>query len=1272
MKRKLTGALLFLVVSLLESNHAGATILITEVMYNPPQGVGYEYVELYNGGSLPEDVGNWGFTEGIVFSFPAGSVIPAGAYVVVCRSKALFRTAYPSVPEASLFGDFTGSLANEGETLTLKNVMAVVQDSLPYDDDPPWEFLADGFGSSLERLCITASSALPENWRASPAPASAEEFGGSPGAANHATLCPPAPPVRPHVYVSEVMYHPVLEEAYEDEHEFVELHNADAAPVSIAGWRLAGAIDFVFPAGATIAAGGYAVIAKSKTKLAQVSSYGLNVNDIFGDYARTLDNGGEKVAVISAAGEGIDSMSYDDDFPWPIGCDALGAQDDYLKAAILPIANHRYRGYSLERVSYSAPSNEIANWVTSPLDGATPGRANASALSAPLPVVVELSARPAVGAATLIRSSQQVRIQVRFSPSAPAGAVKLEYFIDDVSSTSETKTEVFLVDDGTNGDLVADDGVFSATLPARPDNSIVRYRVKADRGSGLEVVSPRPTDPLDWHAYFVSPLINTQTRVYQVFISPANWGNMWRNIEGGRASGCTVLTQWDAKVPAVFVFDGKVTDVRVRYHGSRYNRWNGPDISTWPYPGPNYGPLRALSWRIGFPRYSQHEGTGVVILNKLTQSCPGYTSAVGFELFRMADLPAPQARYARLHINGGYYHYTMQYEHPDEEMMRNYHADQAARYPDRPAEEVGHLFKSAGCNCDEGPWGWGDERALNAACGFTKLQRYEYTYERRTYEWDGNEEVMDLIEDLNVARASLPNTAALRTFFEERFDLDLLLSYMAIINWSVPFDDMFQNHFLYQRWSDGKWMLTPWDLDLNFGGWLGAGSSLYMGEMNDPDNRSGWWNYLKDGFLKSYRSEYEERLLDLTNTILHPDIVSDLVDSVTAQANPTEAAQAPGGVACSFTGKASEFKNFATTRHTLVNQELSSVLANAGPDQTVMAGEVVQFDARASRPDPGAGVSYTWSNGMTGDYPTTVYDTPGTYVVTLTITVSGTPYRDSVKITVVPAPEDAFAEEGGQVVFEAEHYYANDPHGATLAWWEEETAQTGYSGTAYMEAKFTTYQKYQTDYAAVAPELKFTVRFQTPGSYRVWIRGLSSSQDADSCHVALDGAARDESYAQQFPLNGAFTWTNNTRGQGSQVLEVTTAGVHFLSIWIRESGQIIDKIILTTNTSYTPTGTGPAESDVVPIASHPTFIRGDANKDGVIDISDGVAILYFLFRGSSAMTCEDHGDFDDNGTLNVTDAISVLSYLFRSGASPSQPFPARGRDTTPDSYDCGD
>ena len=84
------------------------------------------------------------------------------------------------------------------------------------------------------------------------------------------------------------------------------------------------------------------------------------------------------------------------------------------------------------------------------------------------------------------------------------------------------------------------------------------------------------------------------------------------------------------------------------------------------------------------------------------------------------------------------------------------------------------------------------------------------------------------------------------------------------------------------------------------------------------------------------------------------------------------------------------------------------------------------------------------------------------------------------------------------------------------------------------------------------------------------------------------------------------------------------------------------------------------------------FVRGDANVDGVLDISDGITVLLHLFVGKSALVCEDHGDADDSGALDVTDAIYMLDYLFQNGEPPAAPFPGAGLDTTNDPYACGD
>ena len=82
------------------------------------------------------------------------------------------------------------------------------------------------------------------------------------------------------------------------------------------------------------------------------------------------------------------------------------------------------------------------------------------------------------------------------------------------------------------------------------------------------------------------------------------------------------------------------------------------------------------------------------------------------------------------------------------------------------------------------------------------------------------------------------------------------------------------------------------------------------------------------------------------------------------------------------------------------------------------------------------------------------------------------------------------------------------------------------------------------------------------------------------------------------------------------------------------------------------------------------FKRGDANGDNLVDISDAIVILNYLFRGSTTIGCQDAADFDDDGSLLITDAISLLDYLFKGEAAPPAPFPESGTDPTEDSLNC--
>jgi len=93
------------------------------------------------------------------------------------------------------------------------------------------------------------------------------------------------------------------------------------------------------------------------------------------------------------------------------------------------------------------------------------------------------------------------------------------------------------------------------------------------------------------------------------------------------------------------------------------------------------------------------------------------------------------------------------------------------------------------------------------------------------------------------------------------------------------------------------------------------------------------------------------------------------------------------------------------------------------------------------------------------------------------------------------------------------------------------------------------------------------------------------------------------------------------------------------------------------------------QGGTVTVVSGTTFIRGDGNRDGLVNIGDGIFALAYLFSGQPA-TCEDALDGNDDGQVNVADAVFLLSWLFNSGTEPPAPFPDAGLDPTADPLDC--
>jgi hypothetical protein len=74
----------------------------------------------------------------------------------------------------------------------------------------------------------------------------------------------------------------------------------------------------------------------------------------------------------------------------------------------------------------------------------------------------------------------------------------------------------------------------------------------------------------------------------------------------------------------------------------------------------------------------------------------------------------------------------------------------------------------------------------------------------------------------------------------------------------------------------------------------------------------------------------------------------------------------------------------------------------------------------------------------------------------------------------------------------------------------------------------------------------------------------------------------------------------------------------------------------------------------------PKFIRGNADAEGTINLSDGVFILNHLFLGGPVPPCLEAADADGNGKLNLSDAVYLFNHLFLGGPPPPEPHPECG------------
>jgi len=134
-------------------------VKINEVLYDPAQSgdeAGNEWLELYNAGSEPVDLGDWLISDNGAGDRLPPLTLPPRAFVVIAASEA-FRSAYPAFDGSLLAldgGKIGNGLADKGDRLILRDSAGLLADALSYGEDdtilsPPASAVAGDH--SLER-----------------------------------------------------------------------------------------------------------------------------------------------------------------------------------------------------------------------------------------------------------------------------------------------------------------------------------------------------------------------------------------------------------------------------------------------------------------------------------------------------------------------------------------------------------------------------------------------------------------------------------------------------------------------------------------------------------------------------------------------------------------------------------------------------------------------------------------------------------------------------------------------------------------------------------------------------------------------------------------------------------------------------------------------------------------------------------------------------------------------------------------------------------------
>ena len=864
---------------------ADGPVVINEIHYAPADRTKpTEFVELLNSGDQPVQIAGWQLANAVAFTFPPNTVLAPQGFAVIASTPAAFQTAYGFTP----LGPWTGALRHGGANLELRDQNGTLMDEVDYRPGFPWPANAHGEGSSIELINPSLDNSLGGSWRSS-------------GATSYVAQATTYIPFQD----TEWRFRKGTSEASSPTNAWRQLDfveddswqtaqtsigfgdNDDKTDLSKEPWSLpvpmqTNYISLYLRHGFTIPAGMLPTRLRLKVTVEDGCIIWVNGHEVVprlhmkDKTEKPFDAGtvGRPLGANTHKAVSSGKQVVEDVF--------ISSQAAGLVAGPNLIAIHAFNSL------ITGAGMSIDCQVIGEVADATPGAANGTFVTNAPPQIRQVNhspVQPAGGVSELITAKVTdpdgvAGVTLAYQVVAPG-----TYFRKSDAAYKINWTVVAMTDDGQGGDLVALDGIFSATLPAelQVHRRLIRYRISATDNGGHSVQVPYADDPQSNFAYFVYDGVPSWAGA----VKPDDTGSqgVLQNFPASLMSSMpayhlianqtdVINSQYDSGFDTVpmwgtLVYDGKVYDhitFNNRGEFSTYvsgkNKWRIHVNNTHEFQArDNYGRLYSQTWG----EFNLNGGSCPWIA--ANRGMGGIEECISFRVYDLLGVPSPKTHYVSFRI-----------------------IDNATEAAPPTATVQDATFPGAGKGQYSGDL-WGlylvtespsgsflDERGLpdgnvykieGGGNGAGNKKHQGSTQPLTTADWD--------------VFASASSGSQNESWWRTNLDLPAYFSFRAASR-VVGNVDMRNgwNHYFYHN-PNGRWMPIPWDLDMMFVGKTHQSSSGAI-------TQDACVNVAALAIQKRNRMREVIDLL-LSDTTPNGGQVGQLVDEYAQIVNPTGQAQ---------------------------------------------------------------------------------------------------------------------------------------------------------------------------------------------------------------------------------------------------------------------------------------------------------------------------------------------------------------------------------------------